>query len=281
MINSIKKIILISNYYNLTQIFHLNIIDSFNAYREYLFDNQSLINNMLVLEYLNKIQREKHLGLHEDIKSFHLNKNNIFPKNTDAINNKSLCNYYINDYFDSSVECSEKIGLISNYDFSILSFYFLEEIQITKNIVKYKLRNENVLGNLTEYNISEYINNLNIPRREDYSDNSTIFRLDLFNNRTIHVNLNIIFFTIILPYIEENRDIMFNSLSMNEIQKYLVIINIVFYVYVVFAFLYFIPIINNINKNIYKTKNILSIIPLSILSFQIGVSELINIKNDQ
>lgn len=281
MINSIKNTILISNYYYTIQNLHLNIIDTFNAYREYLFDNQSLINNMLVLEYLNKIQRDEHLTMNEDIKFINVNKNKVFPKNSDTINNKSLCNYYTNDYFDSSLECSEKLGLISNYDFDILSYYFLEEIQISKNIIKYKLRNENILGNLTEYKISDYINNLNIPRSEDYSDNSTIFRLDLFNNSTLHVNLNIIFFTIVLPYIEENRDIIFNPLLINGIEKFLVIINIVFYVVVVFAFLcYFIPIINNINNNIYKTKNILSIIPISILSSQIGVSELLNIKND-
>ena len=45
-------------------------------------------------------------------------------------------------------------------------------------------------------------------------------------------------------------------------------------------FFYLLPIIIYINNVIYKTKNMLSIIPLSILASQNGVSKLLNISNE-
>ena len=126
------------------------------------------------------------------------------------MNYKKIKHYVvINDFFDSSGECEELVGLISTYNFKIFTFNFIEKLKISKNIVKYKLENEKILGNLTEYNYSDYINNELIPYLDD-SDNGVIFRLDLFNNDTLHYNLNIKFFSIILPYIQENRQRIYN-----------------------------------------------------------------------
>ena len=277
-----KESITISFIFNKVQSFQLGIIDTFNVYREYLFDNQSIINGTLPFNYLAKAENESLMHIIEDIQYLNTNYDKIFLKNKNFTIKDNLCSYYINDYFDSSVDCSDKIGLITGYDFFTLSYYFLEEIKIDKKIVSYKLKNENILGNLTDYNVEEYLNDDRIPKEYDETDYKTIFRLDLFNNYTIHTRLNVIFFSIILPYIQDIRRNIFDSLSLENSDKFLIIISISFagLVTVVF-FCYFIPMINFINNIIYKTKNMLSIIPLSILSSQSGVSSLLNLSKDK
>ena len=47
------------------------------------------------------------------------------------------------------------------------------------------------------------------------------------------------------------------------------------------SIVYFLPVINFINSIIYKTKNMLSIIPLNILSLQSGVANLLRISNEK
>ena len=282
MINTLKQSIIVSNFCQKMENYHLGIIEYFNIYREFIFDNQSIIYNMNSFDYLNKYEKEVLLEIYEDTIYLDLNSEILLSKN-DSYTNKSLCNYYINDFFDSSVDCEETIGLISQYDFNSLVYNFFEDIKIKKNVIKYKLKNENILGNLTEYNYSEYINNLLIPRNSDTnSEGKALFRLDLFNNDTIHANLNIMFFSIILPYIEEHRKNIYNILTIDKAETYLIIITIVFGVIVTLIFIsYFIPVINHINNEIYKTKNMLSIIPLDIILMQNGVSNLLKIKNDK
>ena len=203
---------------------------------------------------------------------------------------KSLCAFYINDYFDSSYECEEKVGLISTYQYDELSIYFLEEIKIGKNIAKYKFQNETILGNLTNYNFTEFTeyisiigNGTNCNDNEEYSvNNNIIFRLDLFNNETLHKKLNVMFFSIILPFIRQNVKIIFNAFNENGGKMFLILFNVLFYTIVAFVyFCYFIPVINYINTNIYKTKNMLSIIPLNVLSSQNGVLKLLKISPEK
>jgi hypothetical protein len=229
-----------------------------------------------------KYEKEEISKLNKNVRYLRLNSDK-FLKNRTKITDKSLCNYYINDVFDSSVECEEVIGLITNYDFDPLTYYFLEEIKINKNIIRYALLyGKKIVGNLTEYNYSDYINNELIPKIEDDNDNVTLFRLDLFNDDIIHYKLNLMFFSIILPYIEENRKSIYNILTIGKNDNNLILVFILFLVSISLIFVfYFIPIVNHINRIIYKTKNMLSIIPLNILSSQSGVSKLLQISKEK
>ena len=281
MIKGAKRSVLISEYFYKIQKIQLGIIDMFNSYREFLFDNQSFINEMISLEYLSKAEKEELITMSDDIKFLNSNYDKI-KKNSNETIEANLCSYYLNNFFDSSDECSDIIGLISKYDFFILSYNFLEEIKININIVKYKLKYENVLGNLTEYKISDYINDERIPRKYNNIDPKTIFRLDFFNNETLHYKLNLMFFSIILPYIEKNREITFNLLSVEGVDKIIILSCIIFcFIITLIFFFYFLPIINLINNVIYKTKNMLSIIPLNILSTQNGIKTLLNISKNE
>ena len=257
-------------------------IDTFNIYREFLFDDQSIIEGLSPYEYLLKGESEGFQIMSDNIEFIYLKGKKLLNKVNEILKRKTLCSYYINDYFDSSTECEEKIGLITKYDFNILEINFLEEINIRKKVVKYKLENENVLGNLTEYNYSDYINNDKIIKKGENTDYTNIFRLELFNNYTIHYELNIIFFSIILPFIEENRNALFNMLISDKSKSYFISLNIIFLLLIsLIFFCYFWPIIKFVNNIIYKTKNMLSIIPLRILSFQSDALILLNISNEK
>ena len=166
---------------------------------------------------------KKRLG--NNVKYLNSNNKKYYTSN-ELQENETLCGYYINDFFDSSGECEELVGLISTYNFKIFTFNFIEKLKISKNIVKYKLENEKIFGNLTEYNYSDYINNELIPYLDD-SDNGVIFRLDLFNNDTLHYNLNIKFFSMILPYIQENRQRIYNILNIGKTSTIITIIFII------------------------------------------------------
>jgi hypothetical protein len=278
IINASANSIFTSNVFKRLQHIHLGLIDIFNVYREFLFDNQSIVNEISPFEYMSFVEKEEIPKISIDYK-YLISTSQKWLNQTDFLKD-TLCGFYINDFFDSTVQCEEYIGLITKYNFIYLSNYFLEEIKINKNLVKYKLKYEKVLGNLTEYNPDDYINNNLIPRAEDTPDDRTLFRLDLFNNETLHFNLNIIFFSIILPYIQSKRKIYFNFISSFEV--YLSTISSIFFVFVTGSiFFYFIPIINIINSIIYKTKNMLSIIPLCILSSQKSALSLFNISSNK
>jgi hypothetical protein len=271
--------IIISKLWFKLQDYHLEVINMFNSYREYLFDNQSFIDDMKVLDYIVLEERKELTSITENKKYIQTNYaklvNNIEKELLTY--NDDLCAFYINDFFDSSDMCSEVIGLITNYDIYHLVFYFLEEIKIKKNIVRYKLKYENIVGNLTEYKYLDYLEDESIPKKGSYNN---LFRLNLFNDNEIHFHLNLVFFSIILPFIQDNRKRDFNYFSIDKENKFLVVVNIIFISILSFLFFFhFLPLINYINNIIYKAKNMLSIIPLSILSTHNGVKELLNISN--
>ena len=294
LVNISKTSILIQTFWEKMQNFHITLIEFYNVYREFLYDNQSVSNNVYSFDYLNKVEKDKLLFLRQDSKFMSDNIYNLLPKSKikeyNSLLSKTVCMYYINDYFDSWFECEEKVGLIATYKFEDFAYNFLEEIKIGKNVVLFKLQNESILGNLTSYNYSDYYSL--VPKigysDEAYDDETTnfiyqnTFRLDLFNNETIHKRLNVIFFSIIMPYIETNSKFIFNSLGIDGKDKYLLSLNIFFYIAVTIVFLcYFFPIIKYVNTNIYKTKNMLSIIPLNILSSQNGVLKILNISHEK
>ena len=102
----------------------------------------------------------------------------------------NYCSQLNTEYFDNYDECVKKFDKILNFDFYDFIIYFLDQIRIKKNIVKYKLENENVVGNLTTYN-NDMTNILE-------KNPNAKFRLQLFNEENLHSEINFLFFDIIL-----------------------------------------------------------------------------------
>jgi hypothetical protein len=273
MINISNKSILKSLFCFKKQDMQLGIIDYFNIYREFLFDDDMKIYDMIPLEYLHFLEEKELSTFSENMNFVKVNINKVYPENENISEIKDLCSYYINEFFDSSSECSDRIGIFTRYDFNTLAIHFIDEININKDVMVYILKR---LGNITKFNMTDSIN---IRKRVGKGENYTI---SLFNNDTLHNDLNVIFFSIILPYIQEDRQTINKILIIGDIVHFLSSISGLIALIITFSFFcYFVPLINYINSIIYKTKNMLSIIPLSILSYQADVLILFNISNDK
>ena len=136
------------------------------------------------------------------------------------------------------------------------------------------------LNNLDE----DYINQINerIRMIKAISPNAYIYyRLEIFN-QNIHYDLVTKFLNIILQYILQEKDI-----STSYIEKYIDSGYIIYIVLIsIFAliisgifWIYWIPMIRVLNMEIYKTKNMLTIIPVQILASLPNIRELLNISN--
>ena len=117
--------------------------------------------------------------------------------------NKDICSYYITDYFESSEECHKKFE-DTKYDYVIMATNFIQKINSAKNIAKYFLTTKNVVGNLTGYDKEKWLAMGNELLEQD-GDKTSIFRLDIFNDKEINSELNLIFINLFLPYIEAKR----------------------------------------------------------------------------
>ena len=274
----LKETINISHFLNETLKYQFNIFDIYNVYREYLFDNQSIIANMPSYEYLIKKEKEVFETITEKKNNINKTLINIINTNEEIKNSfyKHYCSFKETEYFSTFDKCINQFKNILNLDFYSLIDFFLEQIRIKKNIAKYILENEVVIGNLTKFNTENLyylFNNKNHKK--------IIFRLNLFNNNILHSDLNILFSNIILPILESTLQLITNSIKI-EGEYYNFILIIILYI-IVISIIFFVclfPLINFLNKQIYKTKIMLSIIPINFLLYNSNIKSLINLMID-
>ena len=278
VVELIKSEIDISNFYFRLSIFQLNMIDLFNSYREYIFDDTSIIYSKNSFDFIKQIEVNITDSITSDTKlisTFVLSK---LSKNEEISNilNKDICSYYITDYFESSEECHKKFE-DTKYDYVIMATNFIQKINSAKNIAKYFLTTKNVVGNLTGYDKEKWLAMGNELLEQD-GDKTSIFRLDLFNDKEIHSELNLIFINLFLPYIEANRRALLDKVKV-EGKENLIIGLFFLYLFIVFVFFfgYWVPKVRFVNNYIYKTKKILLIIPMNILASQNNIKSVLNL----
>ena len=122
--------------------------------------------------------------------------------------------------------------------------------------------NEKIKFNLTNFNRTNFIN-------EFQKDKTIQFRLNLFNNETLHFNLNLLFINSILPHFRNNKRIIYNYLTIDGEKNFLILLIIIYLLILSFIFfLLFNLIIKILNDQVFKAKNMLSIVPISILVYQ-------------
>ena len=88
---------------------------------------------------------------------------------------------------------------------------------------------------------------------------------------------------IIIPYLDNLKRLTINSLNKylnEEYQKYIIIIIIYICIITISFFLIWVPFVNTLNKNIYRTKNMLSIIPIEVLSSISNIDILLDMKKN-
>ena len=278
-INLEEKAILISKYFYKVQDFHSKMIDIFIAFRQYIFDDSIIIYNMLPFDYLEQTEKESYETLSDDVEFINKFIQEYLSDDHEvhAMLEKNYCSYNFTDKFHSLEECQKTIGEILNYDFSLIASYFIEELRINKFLVKYLLSTGTIRGGLNDYDQDLWLKDPTIPKIwENYTGEYT-FRLDLYNNDTTHAHLDLVFVNIILPYIEINRKYILPNLSIDNKEIYLYLTS-AFYGLILFIifFVFLLLKIRFINKHIYKTKNMLTLIPINILSSQKHMKQLLN-----
>ena len=255
-----------------------NIIELYNSYREFLINENFIISGMPSYEFLIYKEKEIYSSNTQDIK-FLIIKENLFKNVIKEINKTPLNDLYKDDFFKSKEEFEEYLGGkegITNYGFEVLINYFIEEIRMKRNYVNMLINKQILVGNISEINNNDM---------DDYSlgliNNKTlIFRLNLFNMDDIHNKLNVIFLHIIYQYINNERNLTLNMIINNLDHRQLsYIILIVCHCALIISSIlfYWSPKVKKMNVEIYKAKNMLSIIPVQILISLPNIKKVLNI----
>ena len=278
MLELINNEIDTSNFFFRLNVYQLNLIDLFNSYREYIFDETSVISNKNSFDYIKEVEIDINESINKDaqsLSSFVLT-NLLKYDEILIVLSKQICSYYITDYFESCEEVNNKF-IETNYDYTYIVSGFIQKINKAKHIIKYYLRTKNIVGNLTEYDKEKWISMGN-SFLEQEGDKPAIFRLDLFNDKELHSNFNLMFINIFLPYIQTYRRALLDQLKI-EGKENLLIGLFILYLFVIFSILlfYWLPKVRFVNNYIYKTKKLLLIIPMSLLASQSNIKSVLNL----
>ena len=253
-----------------------NVIDFFNVYREFLFDQNCFIHGYNIEEYfaikLEEIFRTKG----NDTYLINLDKYiNKYNGNYLRFSNNSLCSRIKDNFFNSEEECENFLQGQIKYGYQVASFTLIDLIRIGFNFVKYYFDVEkNIVGNLTEYGINNYIN---------ITDNQ-YFRLYLFNNDSTHSNINVLFAQTLLPFYLEMiniTSIAITTIVSNSYSTYIIYMISYISLNVILFLTVGIPFIKRMNSVIYKAKKILGIIPIHILSTLNNIKKILNIEKSK
>ena len=287
--NYISFVNLISEYalYNYhIQNFQNNIIEVMNAYREYLLDQNTYINYIISDNYINNKMNYIFETKFNDNIIFNKYRNKIpgYLEKYDFFHDQALCSRRNDDYFKTEEECKDHMQGITLYGINVVYTSVVEEIRIYKNMVNQLLINDSVIGNLTLYG-SKHWNEKNIIDEYNSKINNSLnfYRLFLFNNNSFHKDLNILFINAIYPYINTEREMTGNAINeaIKNKGKTYIIYFVSLYIGISLLFvIVWIPMIKNMNLTIYKTKKMLSIIPLHILASQTNINTLLNLENE-
>ena len=280
-----RKFVFNGEYLYHLQNYHNNILFLFNVFREFLFDENFIISGISSYDYLIKQESELYSTCTEDIEYLSVMNDNIksIYRNYLVVIENKFCNIFIADYFENQEECYNYIGGrdgIIKFGFHFLIHDFVEEIRMKRNYIKLLLEKGVIVGNFSDIlNLKNYSKwtdqNLGIKNNK-----SLIFRMSLFNMEKTHSRLNIIFMHIIMQYINTERNMTYNLVEANVKGGYAIyIILILFHMFIIILIssIYLIPKVKEMNVEIYKAKNILTIIPVQILATLPNIRTLLNI----
>ena len=259
--NEISAIEIMSSYVYHMQHLHNNLLNIFNAYREFIFNSKSSMYNVNIYDYFTKAEKEFHYYYSKDIiyLAEHCNYVKGLCKVFEEIQKNQLCHkredIYSIDVCDYYLEVITSLGF-----FNFISFW-VEEIRIRKN---YALL-------LTD-----------MDKIAKLWDDEEIRIIAVFNSPDIHPDVNYMFNFGILTYINQERNSTIEKMLetfKTKNRNYIITIIIYFFLIVIFYIIYLNPIINGIKILIYKTKNMLTIIPVEILASQTNIKSILNISD--
>jgi hypothetical protein len=265
---------------NSKYMFHLqriqnNAIDFFNGYREFIFDDNSIIYGHKSEEYLEIKFEEIFATKGND--SYIVNSTYQYIKDYkdfyEQFHKETLCSRMEQNFFESEEDCLNFLQGQIKYGYQIAYFTLIDLIRMGINFIKYYFYvNLTIIGNLTEYGIKDY---------EEIEKEEEKFRLYLFNNETTHSNINILFKHALLPFftniVNFSSQYIIND-SNNSESLYLIYMIGYASLNTILFLVVWIPFIKNMNSVIYNAKKILGIIPIHILSSLSNIKKILNLE---
>ena len=271
--NISNKSIIYSDFFSRLNEFDSNIIGIFNAYREFLFNNGSIIQDMIPFDFLVSLEIKAYISITDDNKIIDdfISQYLGFDDTIVNLMNKDLCSFTMTDYFETHEQCLKNYKNLLDYSFTIFFSFFVQTIRNLKNVAKYWQETRNIYGNLTIYNIESW--------KSSKPNENGIFRLELFNDKKLHSEVNLMFINIALPYLDQSRKEFLKRLTLEKFGSYFYIYFSLFIVCVIILyFFYLVPRIRYLTNFIYKTKKMLSLIPMSILAAQSNIKSLLKLN---
>jgi len=238
----------------------------FNSLREASFDNNSNVYEMNVnlflqneLEKLYVIRRKTNVYMNAHRKKI---KGNFYEKYTKLLR-KMPCDFRLNDYFESEDECKSFMNNSTKYGLEVTASYFVEEIRYTNQYRRFVSYNNKNYYNLSLVGTNFFYRNITNNTVEFYKNGP----ISLFNGELM-INLSIFYRNFIIPFYNQIKIINVESVNnyLDGIKLLFICIFASYLTFIVFLFFFFwIPYIRGLNRVIYKTKNLLSIIPKEVL----------------
>ena len=271
-----------ATYLNHMQNYHNIVFDLFNGFREYLFDENIILSGLDARNFLIKKEKEFYETNTNDLNKMHSLQNKIkgLKEALEKFKKNGLCKLYFCK-FKSEEECKEYIGGgkgTINFDSSFMVNDFVEDIRYARNSLEVFIIPGILIGNLTdpEHDDPEALNKKISSDPTGY----TRYRLDIFN-QDLHNRINIKFINILMQYIIKERNITMDLIKEDReggYAQYIILIAIYAAILIFIFGIYWIPMIRRLNIEIYKTKNMLGIIPVQILASLPNIRELLDIS---
>ena len=276
----LENIIINETYFEKELIIENCFYEIFNSLREYLFDinsNVHLQNSYItlhtLLEDIYVIRKNSFTYMNKKRKNLPYN----FIEKYNIMNSKSPCDFRTNQYFISEEECLLFINGATRYGILIMNSYYLEEIRFIKENSMIYVDKTKPMNNLTTTGLE--INKKNWPsdenEMENYKKNDPI---NFFNLESVS-DLNILMSSIMIPNFIQLKQITIDVLTkfLDEAYFKFVIMIIIYLSFILLGlFFLWIPFVKNLNSIIYKTKNMLSIIPKEILASLSNIDKLLD-----
>ena len=266
-------------YENYNNKYNSRFLFPFIALREYLYDQKKILLMQEVDKYLDNSLVKFYIEL-ANISDYRDKYTSYLPESysefVDSLFRDEQCSFinsFIAEHRHAGFNtCEEFFYNTSNYGFQAILTTYIEELRIMRDLEKYYLQNaakynftynESLIG--TEGQSKHY---KNISNNSELMEIYNRYNPILILNETTHKTAVIIYRFVVMKVVQSALDNLFDAIhvSFDDTIRIGLIINIVFIVVVFIGFTsLWLPFVLGENETIFKTKNMLSIIPREVL----------------
>ena len=233
--------------------YHNNILNIYNAFNEYLFYNQSTIDNTPILEFLDKTINITYNTLAED-----LNYVGTYSETIPGL--YEIYSKVQKEQFCSETNlCEPYIETTTSLGYYSFVAFMITEIKVKVNYIK-----------ILDQTYASFL----------WGDSTEIRSMILFT--FIQQDVDVMFNLVILHYIEEEVTLTVNKIfeSINKRDNTYIAIYVTFIAIILLLYLFFwYPLTIEVQEQIFKTKEALNIIPVEILESQTNIKGLLGISD--